>query len=80
MNRVLKTGGKLIIAHALSSKQIREHHHNASSVVAADELPIAEEMEKLLKRNGFRRIRLVDKPGEYLSISFKLKYHAEAVD
>jgi ubiquinone/menaquinone biosynthesis C-methylase UbiE len=72
MNRVLRTGGRLIIAHALSSQQIREHHHSTSSAVAADELPTAEEMEKLLKSNGFGRIRSVDKPGEYLSLSVKL--------
>jgi ubiquinone/menaquinone biosynthesis C-methylase UbiE len=80
MNRVLKTGGKLIIAHALSSQQIKEHHHGASCAVAADELPTAEKMEKMLKRNGFGRIHSVDKPGEYISLSLKLNTPVEAVD
>ena len=39
INRVLKTNGKLIISHALSSTEIKAHHHNASSAVAHDELP-----------------------------------------
>ena len=72
INRVLKTGGKLIIAHALSSREIRDHHRNASSVVAVDELPQLDELEKLLKRFGFEEIRVVDKPGEYLNLSSKL--------
>ena len=67
----MKTGGRLIIAHALSTQEIREHHHKASSVVAFDQLPTQEEMEKLLTGNGFVRSIEVDKPGEYLNLSFK---------
>ena len=29
ISRVLKTNGKLIIAHALSSEEIKAHHHSA---------------------------------------------------
>ena len=71
INRVLKTGGKLIIAHALSSQEIQEHHHKTSSVVADDQLPTKEEMEKLLTGNGFLRSSIIDKPGEYLNLSIK---------
>jgi demethylmenaquinone methyltransferase/2-methoxy-6-polyprenyl-1,4-benzoquinol methylase len=80
INRVLRNGGRLIIAHALSSQEIREHHYGASSAVAADKLPTPEEMKKLLKRHGFARIRFVDKPGEYLDMSFKLPTQVETAD
>jgi ubiquinone/menaquinone biosynthesis C-methylase UbiE len=72
INRVLKTNGKLIIAHALSSEEIEAHHHNASSVVAHDELPKAAVMEKLLTQGGFGKIHIIDKPGQYLNLSIKL--------
>jgi ubiquinone/menaquinone biosynthesis C-methylase UbiE len=72
INRVLKTNGKFIIAHALSSAEIKAHHHNASSVVAHDELPKAAVMEKLLTQGGFGKIHIIDKPGQYLNMSIKL--------
>jgi ubiquinone/menaquinone biosynthesis C-methylase UbiE len=72
INRVLKNGGKLIIAHALSSKEIRLHHKNAPAVVAHDELPVASEMYKMLKKAGFARISIIDELGCYLCISTKV--------
>jgi len=72
INRVLKTNGKLIIAHALSSEEIKVHHHNASSVVAHDELPTAPVMKKLLTQVGFGKIHVIDKPGMYLNLSVKV--------
>ncbi|MDH5691114.1 MAG: class I SAM-dependent methyltransferase, partial [Candidatus Bathyarchaeota archaeon] len=36
MNRALKPCGKLVIAHALSSKELKTHHNNASSTVVND--------------------------------------------
>jgi ubiquinone/menaquinone biosynthesis C-methylase UbiE len=72
INRVLKLEGKLIIAHALSSAEIKAHHHDASSVVAHDVLPTAAVMKKLLTQAGFGKIHILDKPGQYLNLSFKL--------
>ena len=71
LNRILKTNGKLIIAHALSSREIKAHHHNASSVVAKDILPTAAMMKKLLKQAGFEKINIIDKPGQYFNLSIK---------
>ena len=76
MNRVLKRGGRLIIAHALSSTEIKAHHHNASAVVAKDALPSRSKMRRLLKQAGFYRIRIIDKPGCYLCLSDKLSVGA----
>ena len=72
INRVLKPEGRLIIAHALSSEEIKAHHQNSSSVVAQDMLPKSSEMRRLLKKMGFFRITITDKTGCYLCLSSKL--------
>lgn len=68
---VLKSGGKLIIAHALSSTEIKVHH-SISSAVVHDALPKKQEMKRFLKRAGFINIFIEDKPGYYFCISTKL--------
>jgi len=70
MYRVLKPEGRLIIAHALSSQEIKDHHQN-SSVVAQDTLPKSSEMRQILKQIGFFRISITDKPGCYLCLLWK---------
>jgi demethylmenaquinone methyltransferase/2-methoxy-6-polyprenyl-1,4-benzoquinol methylase len=71
MNRVLKPGGKLIIAHALSSTEIKAHHNSASSAVVHDVLPERFELRNLLKSAGFIEIFIEDEPGCYLCLSTK---------
>lgn len=71
INRVLKMGGKLIIAHALSSQEIKSHHHNAASAVAHDELPKEPQMKELLRQSGFVNVTITDEPGIYLCLSEK---------
>jgi ubiquinone/menaquinone biosynthesis C-methylase UbiE len=71
INRVLKTSGRLIIAHALSSQEIKSHHHNVAEAVAHDELPSEIEMIDLLRQTGFVNVSIVDKPGMYLCMSEK---------
>ncbi len=70
MNYVLKIGGKLIIAHALSSDELKEHHKRASPV-AEDRLPEETVMKRLLKQAGFSKIHMTDKPGLYLCLATK---------
>jgi ubiquinone/menaquinone biosynthesis C-methylase UbiE len=71
MNQLLKAGGKLIIAHALSSAEIRSRHKIASSPVFYDALPEKPEMERLLKQAGFVNLYIEDEPGCYLCTSTK---------
>ena len=71
MYRVLKPEGRLIIAHALSSQEIKAHHQSSLSVVAQDTLPKSSEMRQFLKQIGFFRISIMDKPGCYLCLSWK---------
>jgi ubiquinone/menaquinone biosynthesis C-methylase UbiE len=70
MHRVLKKGGALIIAHALSSEEIKAHHKGASPV-SRDFLPEKTEMRELLANAGFRVARLIDRPKCYLCEGIK---------
>ena len=73
IHRVLKTGGRLIIAHALSSVEIEAHHKDASPTVAQDTLLEEKEMKRLLNHAGFSDAYIKDVPGCYLCISNKLR-------
>ncbi len=70
MHRVLKLKGKLMIAHALSSKELRELH-STEPKVAHDNLPSKAGMTKLLKNCGFLIDYFEDQPGSYICISTK---------
>jgi ubiquinone/menaquinone biosynthesis C-methylase UbiE len=65
MGRALKSQGTLIIAHALSSAEIRQHHQSCTPV-SEDFLPEEAEMRSLLERAGFQFKRLNDQPKCYL--------------
>jgi ubiquinone/menaquinone biosynthesis C-methylase UbiE len=71
INRILKPDGKLVIAHALSSQELKAHHNSASSAVMHDVLPEEAEMKKLLEQTGFTETSIEDKPGCYLCIAHK---------
>jgi ubiquinone/menaquinone biosynthesis C-methylase UbiE len=71
INHTLKPGGTLIIAHALSSEELKAHHNNASSAVVQDVLPEEAEMIQLLEQTGFAGIHIKDEPGCYLCIAHK---------
>lgn len=63
--RVLKDDGNVIIAHALSSEEIKSHHAKAEPV-QHDHLPEETEMRRLLNTAGFSVVRIIDRPGVYL--------------
>jgi ubiquinone/menaquinone biosynthesis C-methylase UbiE len=71
INHTLKPCRKLVIAHALSSEELKAHHKDASSTVMNDILPKKAEMTQLLEQTGFTQIRIKDKPGLYLCIAHK---------
>jgi ubiquinone/menaquinone biosynthesis C-methylase UbiE len=71
INCMLKPSGKLVIAHALSSEELKTHHNNTSSTVMHDVLPEEAEMKKLLEQTGFAEISIKDEPGCYLCIAHK---------
>ncbi|MGQ9550898.1 MAG: class I SAM-dependent methyltransferase [Candidatus Bathycorpusculaceae bacterium] len=71
LNSALKTGGTLIIAHALSSQEVKAHHKSALPPVVNDTLPEDKEMRRLLSRTGFTEICIKDEPGCYFCLSKK---------
>lgn len=71
INHTLKPSGKLVIAHALSSEELKAHHNNASSAVVHDVLPEKAEMKQLLEQTGFTGISIKDEPGCYLCLARK---------
>ncbi len=72
INRVLKCGSKLVIAHALSSEEIKQHHQNGTSVVVHDVLPNKEKMRKLLRVSGFAVNYIKDELGCYICVASKI--------
>jgi len=71
ISQMLKPRGNLIVAHALSSKELKEHHGKVSMHVAHSLLPGKIEMKNLLKRTGFENVYIKDEPGCYLCIAHK---------
>ena len=71
MNCALKPCGKLVIAHALSSEELKAHHNSTLSAVVNDVLPEEAEMTQLLEQTGFTQISIKNEPGCYLCIAHK---------
>ena len=71
INSVVKPGSKLVIAHALSSEELKLHHKKVSMNVAHAVLPEKVEMTQLLEQTGFSGISIKDEPGCYLCIAHK---------
>ena len=71
INRMLKSDGKLVIAHALSSEELKAHHKEVSEYVAHAAIPQKTEMARLIEQTGFEEICIRDEPGCYLCIARK---------
>ena len=69
----LRMGGKIVIAHALSSQELESHHKHISEQVAHCQLPNKSEMINLLRESGFKKVRIRDEPGTYLCVAYKLE-------
>jgi len=71
INTMLKPDGKLVIAHALSSKELKAHHQKVSEHVAYSTMLKKTEMIQLLKQTGFVEFHIKDEPGCYLCVARK---------
>lgn len=71
INSLLKPNGKLVIAHALSSEELKTHHKKVSEHVAHSMLPKESELIQLLEKTEFLEIIIKDEPGCYLCIAHK---------
>ena len=68
INSLLNPAGKLVIAHALSSEELKVHHKKVSNNLAHAVLPEKAEMTRLMEQTGFAGISITDEPGCYLCI------------
>lgn len=72
INKNLKPNGKLVIFHALSSKELKACHKKISTDFAQVVIPERDRMKILLKTTGFTQISIRDEPGCYLCIAHKV--------
>ena len=70
MYRVLRSGGRLCIAHLLSREEL-SRHHGGHCAVAEDKLPDGDTMRGLFVEAGFSEPSIIDKPGRYLATVIK---------
>lgn len=66
MARVLRRGGRLVIAHLLSREELARHH-GGHEAVADDILPDAARMKALFRQAGLETPSIEDRPGRYLA-------------
>ncbi|RLC31800.1 MAG: class I SAM-dependent methyltransferase [Deltaproteobacteria bacterium] len=68
MHRALKKGGKLIVHHLISLREINDLHRKAGTAVQDDIMPDSDEMKILFGRSGFTIVLIRDgKDGYFLS-------------
>lgn len=72
--RMLKGGGRLVIAHVSSRDEINAFHSGGSKPVRNDFLPNKTEMTNMLMNAGFIIEHFIDEPGRY-EIVAKQRYN-----
>lgn len=70
MARVTRRGGRVVIAHLMSRRQVARHH-DANPEVAGHYLPSDEQMRRLFSAAGLDAVTIEDVPGRYLAIAEK---------
>jgi ubiquinone/menaquinone biosynthesis C-methylase UbiE len=71
INRILKPNCRIVIAHALSSEELKNHHKRISEHVAHATIPEKNEITRLIMQTGFVEVNIRDEPGCYLCIARK---------
>jgi len=72
VSRVLKKGGRFFIAHLLGRKELKEHHRSSGDIeVMKDILPPEKVLRKMLKKEGFKKIVIINKPSLYIACGSK---------
>ena len=72
-NRVLKRGGRLVIAHLAGREQLNRYHTEVGGEVAEDMIPDEAETQALLESHGFELVSLDDRTERYLLFARKKK-------
>ena len=71
ISRCLRPGGRLVILHLISSREINDLHRKAGTAVAQDMLPEAEEIRRILDRVGLTIEQLNDADDRYVLVAGK---------
>jgi len=71
LGRVLKSDGRLYIAHLLGKKELAEHHRSAGGAVKHDTLLPDLEMMAMMEGSGLKDIKISDQPNLYLASARK---------
>ena len=69
--RCLRPGGRLVILHLISRREINDLHRKAGTAVAQDMLPEAEEIRRILDRVGLTIEQLNDADDRYVLVAGK---------
>ncbi len=67
MVRVLKTSGRLSMAHLKSAEEINEMHRQMGGAVGHDVLPHPERIRMLMKDSGLCEVSILNEPGRFLA-------------
>lgn len=70
--RMLREGGKLVVAHVSSRNEINAFHAGCSGPVRHDVLPDEEEMRRMIGTADLKIVHFVDEPGRYELAAIKL--------
>jgi ubiquinone/menaquinone biosynthesis C-methylase UbiE len=73
ISRILKPGGKLLIAHSSSREKINNMHKNIGGAVKHHMIPPLSVMKKLLDRAEFINCEIKDLKDSYLASAEKIK-------
>jgi ubiquinone/menaquinone biosynthesis C-methylase UbiE len=69
--RILKPGGRVVVAHSDSRESIRAVHAAAGGAVAKDVLPCKKGMAALLRGSGYVEIQVAEAADSYLAFGTK---------
>ncbi len=69
--RCLCPGGRLVILHLISSREINDLHRKAGTAVAQDILPEPEEMRRIMARVGLTVEEILDADDRYVLVAQK---------
>jgi ubiquinone/menaquinone biosynthesis C-methylase UbiE len=70
-HRILKAGGRYVIIHLYSSRELAEEHHRAGPPIDKDELPEEKDLSNWFQKSEFERFELTDTNNLYLVIGYK---------
>ena len=72
-HRVLKPGGKIVIIHLVSSKEVSELHHKIGGAVEHDERPAEDKLRQMFDASKFTNASIEDHTGIYLAVAVNSK-------